>query len=73
MTNLEKVLQNDGERFVREIAEKICFNTFHHTVKVIYPPLCGDCEFGEHLCKWKCHTEEIIEWLNSEAESEDKE
>ncbi len=71
MTNLEKVLENDRERFIKEIAEKICFNTSRHKVNVINPPLCGDCNFGEHVCnRWKCHTEEIIEWLNSEAESE---
>lgn len=72
MTNLEKVLEVDGDRFIREIAEKICFSAYHHKVRVVQPPLCGECEFGEHFCnKWKCHTEELIEWLK--AESEDKE
>lgn len=70
MTNLEKVLEVDGDRFLKEIAEKICFSTIYHKVRVIQPPLCGDCEFGELMCngKWKCHTEEIIEWLRSEVE-----
>ena len=72
MTNLEKVLEVDGERFLKEIAEKICFNTWSHKVQIVQPPLCGDCEFGEVAYgKCKCHTEDIIEWLK--AESEDKE
>lgn len=73
MTNLEKVLEVDGDRFIQEIAEKICFSTCFHTVKDVTPVLCGDCEFGEQKCSgaWKCHTEEIIEWLKAECEDEE--
>lgn len=73
MTNLEKIIEVDRERFLKEIAEKLCFNIYHHKVMVVQPPLCGDCPFGEvnvfsGSTKFKCHTEEIIEWLNEEAE-----
>ena len=74
MTNLEKVLEVDGDRFIKEIAEKICFSTYNHKVRCIQPPLCGDCDFGERLCNsngWKCHTEDIIEWLKAESEVEE--
>ena len=71
MTNLEKVLEVDGERFLQEIAEKICFSAYHHTVKVVQPPLCGDCEFGEvNYGKCKCHTKEIVKWLKEEVEED---
>ena len=69
MTNLEKVLEVDGDRFIEEIAANICFSTLYHKVKVVQPPLCGDCPFGEHnFNKWKCHTEDIVEWLKAECE-----
>lgn len=69
MTNLEMVLKTDEERFFKEIAEKICFCASKHTVKVIRPPLCAECDFGEVTAyKCKCHTDEIIEWLKSECE-----
>lgn len=72
MTNLEKVLKVDGDRLIKEMAEKICFSTLYHRVKVIQPPLCGSCEFGERKCdRWKCHTEEIAEWLKAECEDEE--
>ena len=73
MTNLDKVLEVDGDRLLEEIAEKICFSTNHYKVKVIQPPLCGECEFGEYKgCgKWRCHTEEIIEWLKAEVRNSD--
>ncbi len=73
MTNLEKVLEVDGDDFIKEIAEKICFATRKHTVNIVQPPLCGECDFGEQLYsgRWKCHTEDIIEWLKAECE-EDK-
>ena len=72
MTNLEKVLEVDGDRFIREIAEKICFLTHTHKVQCVMPPLCGECIFGERLGnRCKCHTEDIIEWLKAESE-EDK-
>lgn len=69
MTNLEMVLKIDGERFVKEISEKICFCDYKHTVKTVQPPLCGDCSFGEvKNGKCRCHTEEIAEWLKAEAD-----
>ena len=70
MTNLEKVLEVDREDFLKEISQKICFCTSKHTVMTVQPPLCGECGFGERLCngKWKCHTEEIVEWLKSEVD-----
>ena len=74
MTNPEKVIEVDGDRFIKEIAEKICFSTYNHKVKYIQPPLCGNCDFGERCCnKWKCHTEDIVEWLKAEIELQESE
>ena len=44
MTNLEKIIENDGERFIRAIADVICFNPKKHIVNTIEPFLCGECE-----------------------------
>ena len=69
MTNLEMVLKTDEERFLEEIAKKICFCESNHTV--VQEKLCAECNFGEvtkYICK--CHTDEIIEWLKSECDEE---
>ena len=72
MTNFEKVLLVDKERFLQEVAEKICFDSHKHIVKIVQPPLCGSCSFGGTRLndgKCKCHTDEILEWLKSEVEA----
>lgn len=72
MTNLEKIIENDGERFVRAIAEVICFNPKKHIINIIEPFLCGECEFADKDADgWHCKTDQIAEWLKEEAE-EDK-
>ena len=71
MTNLEKVIETDKERFIEAIAKSICINAKTHKVCLVQPPLCGECMFSEKKYKgYKCCTDEIMAWLKAEVGDE---
>lgn len=70
MTNLERVIRNNGDEIIEMIAKNFCFDDFLHIVKCVQPPCCGSCRFhctNNHL---KCDTEDIKLWLMEECEED---
>ena len=67
MTNLEKILQEDGDKLIEFLSRNICIDTATHKIKNI--ATCLNCRFViNHGKRLKCNVLAIEEWLRSNVD-----